>query len=63
MLIKYKDTKKGRANGTLFREISIKLKKNEKLKLKSWDEKVVSVSMKLVDYLLCEHCKERNGHN
>ena len=44
------------------RGISVKLKKNSDLKWKNWDgRKVLSVSIKTVDYMLCEHWKETDS--
>ena len=59
MITTNKDIAKGRGNGTLCRGISVKLKKNGDLKWKNWDgRKVLSVSIKNVNYMLCEHWKE-----
>ena len=57
-----KDIKNERANDTLCRGISIKLKKNEELKWKNLDgRRLLSVSMENVDYMICEHWKEMNS--
>ena len=53
---------KGRGNGTLCRGITFKLKRNSDLKWKNWDRrKVLSVSIKNVDYMLCEHWNKKDS--
>ena len=55
-----KEIKKGKANGTLRRGISIKLKTNKQLNWKNWDgRKVLFVYINNVGYMLCEHWKVR----
>ena len=57
-----KDIEKGIANGTLCRDILIKLKEYMELNGKNWDRrKLLSISMKNMVYILCKHWKYRNS--
>ena len=44
----------GRGNGTLCRGHSLKMKHNCNLRWKNWMEKVITVSVKNIEYIVCE---------
>ena len=63
MITTNKYLEKGRGNGTLCRGISVKLKNDIDLKWKNWDgRKVLSTSVKHIEYMLCEHWKEKDSN-
>ena len=53
--------KTGRANGTLCRGHSLKMKPNYNLRWKNWDGKeVITVSVKNIEYIVCEEWQDNS---